>query len=226
MPENLFMAAAGNIPAGATAPGLMPSAHQKDVPPQVISDSVTALFIETQAATARAHEQFLTFSSRNTRAMAEQLAAIANAGPIAAPVPWPPLEWIPLFPGRLPRIQCLLGHPKCSWTAINALNLPWERPVMSWGTILKLLTPIRSGSRLPDEPLMLVDRIVSVEGEKLSLTRGKVVTQHDVHENAWYLDGGKTPVSISIEAGQADLFLCSWLGIRPRGQGQAKIPAA
>ena len=60
--------------------------------------------------------------------------------------------------------------------------------------------------RLPDEPLMLVDRIISVHGEKLSLTSGKVVTQHDVHENAWYLDGGRAPVCISVEAGQADLF--------------------
>ncbi|MBF0226301.1 MAG: type I polyketide synthase [Desulfobacterales bacterium] len=67
--------------------------------------------------------------------------------------------------------------------------------------------------RLPDEPLMLVDRILSVEGEKLSLSSGRIVTEHDVYENAWYLDGGRVPVCISIEAGQADLFLCSYLGI-------------
>ncbi len=67
--------------------------------------------------------------------------------------------------------------------------------------------------RLPDEPLMLVDRIMDIQGEMLSLKSGKIITQHDVKEGAWYLDGGKAPVSISIEAGQADLFLCSWLGI-------------
>ncbi|MDY6903308.1 MAG: beta-ketoacyl synthase N-terminal-like domain-containing protein [Thermodesulfobacteriota bacterium] len=67
--------------------------------------------------------------------------------------------------------------------------------------------------RLPDEPLMLVDRIMSVEGEKGSLGSGKVVTEHDVYADAWYLDGGRVPVCIAIEAGQADLFLCSYLGI-------------
>ncbi|MFH2058683.1 MAG: beta-ketoacyl synthase N-terminal-like domain-containing protein [Pseudomonadota bacterium] len=67
--------------------------------------------------------------------------------------------------------------------------------------------------RLPAEPLMLVDRILDIKGDMLSLGPGKIITQHDVKENAWYLDGGKTPVSISIEAGQADLFLCAWLGI-------------
>jgi PfaB family protein len=67
--------------------------------------------------------------------------------------------------------------------------------------------------RLPDEPLMLVDRIVSVTGEKRSLKSGRVVTEHDVLPGAWYLDGGRAPVCISVEAGQADLFLCAYLGI-------------
>ena len=67
--------------------------------------------------------------------------------------------------------------------------------------------------RLPDEPLMLVDRIISVEGKKGSLGSGRVVTEHDVLPDAWYLDGGCAPVCISVEAGQADLFLCSYLGI-------------
>ena len=67
--------------------------------------------------------------------------------------------------------------------------------------------------RLPDEPLMLVDRILSVEGQKGSLGQGRVVTEHDVVPGAWYLDGGHAPVCISVEAGQADLFLCAYLGI-------------
>jgi PfaB family protein len=74
--------------------------------------------------------------------------------------------------------------------------------------------------RLPDEPLMLVDRILTVEGEKGSLTSGKVVTEHDVLEGAWYLDGGRAPVCISVEAGQADLFLCSYLGIDLKVKGE------
>ncbi len=74
--------------------------------------------------------------------------------------------------------------------------------------------------RLPDEPLMLVDRIISVEGEKRSLGSGRVVTEHDVLPEAWYLDGGRAPVCISVEAGQADLFLCSYLGIDHAVKGE------
>ncbi|WP_170923721.1 beta-ketoacyl synthase N-terminal-like domain-containing protein [Desulfocicer vacuolatum] len=76
--------------------------------------------------------------------------------------------------------------------------------------------------RLPDEPLMLVDRIMAIEGEMLSMGPGKIITQHDVHPDAWYLDGGKAPVSISIEAGQADLFLCSFLGIDHKVKGHRR----
>jgi acyl transferase domain-containing protein/3-hydroxymyristoyl/3-hydroxydecanoyl-(acyl carrier protein) dehydratase len=67
--------------------------------------------------------------------------------------------------------------------------------------------------RLPDEPLMLVDRIVTLEGEVKSMTHGRVVTEHDIHEGSWYLDGGRIPTCIAVEAGQADLFLSGYLGI-------------
>ncbi len=81
------------------------------------------------------------------------------------------------------------------------------------GPEFAIIDTYKARVRLPDEPLMLVDRIISVEGEKGSLGSGQVVTEHDVLPGAWYLDGGRAPVCISVEAGQADLFLCSYLGI-------------
>jgi len=75
--------------------------------------------------------------------------------------------------------------------------------------------------RLPDEPLMLVDRIVSVHGEPRSLKSGRVITEHDIHPGAWYLDGGRIPTCIAVEAGQADLFLSGYLGIDFKTKGLA-----
>lgn len=75
--------------------------------------------------------------------------------------------------------------------------------------------------RLPDEPLMLVDRILEIEGEPKSLTHGRIVTEHDVRPDAWYLDHGVMPTCVAIESGQADLFLSSWLGIDFRTKGEA-----
>lgn len=67
--------------------------------------------------------------------------------------------------------------------------------------------------RLPDAPLMLVDRIIQVEGEPDSMSAGRVVTEHEVRPAAWYLDAGRIPTCIAVEAGQADLFLSAYLGI-------------
>ncbi|MDE0959579.1 MAG: beta-ketoacyl synthase N-terminal-like domain-containing protein [Planctomycetota bacterium] len=66
--------------------------------------------------------------------------------------------------------------------------------------------------RLPDEPLMLVDRILEMEGQPLTLGPGRIVTAHDILEDCWYLDGGRIPTSIAVESGQADLFLSAYLG--------------
>ncbi len=79
----------------------------------------------------------------------------------------------------------------------------------------------RTRVRLPDEPLMLVDRIVEIQGEALSMTHGRVVTEHDILPGAWYLDGDRIPTCIAVEAGQADLFLSGYLGIDFQTQGHA-----
>ena len=67
--------------------------------------------------------------------------------------------------------------------------------------------------RLPDEPLMLVDRVTLLEGEPLSMTHGRIVTEHDIFPDDWYLDCNRIPVCIAVESGQADLMLSGYLGI-------------
>lgn len=75
--------------------------------------------------------------------------------------------------------------------------------------------------RLPDEPLMLVDCITDITGEPGSLTAGTITTEHDVlPPGGWYLDANRMPVCVTVEAGQADLFLCSYLGIDLRVRGK------
>ena len=53
------------------------------------------------------------------------------------------------------------------------------------------------------------------------MTTGRVVTEHDVLEGAWYLDAGRIPTCIAVEAGQADLFLSAYLGIDFETRGLA-----
>lgn len=162
---------------------------------------------ETAAATAREiariHEQFLDLTARNLTAMGEQLSALTVPAPDSA---LPGRGANPVDFDRSKASAPLFDRDQCLEFAVGKAG-------RVLGKAFDIIDTYPVRVRLPDEPLMLVDRILSIEGEICSMTAGRIVTQHDVHENAWYLDGNRAPVSIAIEAGQADLFLCAFLGI-------------
>ena len=202
----------------------------------VISDSGLALdpavIVDISRVTARAHEKFLVFSQKNMAIMENQFKALVQTAEgvmdeplevsgIAESVPDSGIEnFIPsrgIARPTAPSVNkpVFLDRDKCLEYAIGkAGNV--------LGPEFDIIDTYPCRVRLPDEPLMLVDRIIDIQGEMLSLGRGKIITQHDVRKNAWYLDGGKAPVSISIEAGQADLFLCAYLGIDHAVKGKRK----
>ena len=187
-------------PQSEAAPGIANPAS--GFPPP---DLGTILRRTTDAAT-RAHERFLSFSQSLNRAYTEAIdlqTRLIEAGGNAEPLPAVPAAGPPPAYDRGLCMEFAVG------SAATVL-----------GPAFAELDTYRVRVRLPDEPLMLVDRILSVEGEKGSLSSGRVVTEHDVPADAWYLDGGKAPVCISVEAGQADLFLCSYLGIDLKVRGE------
>jgi acyl transferase domain-containing protein/3-hydroxymyristoyl/3-hydroxydecanoyl-(acyl carrier protein) dehydratase len=74
--------------------------------------------------------------------------------------------------------------------------------------------------RMPTPPLLLVDRVLAIQGEPRSMGLGTIWTQTDVRKDSWYLHQGRMPAGIMIESGQADLLLISWLGVDFLNQGQ------
>ena len=67
--------------------------------------------------------------------------------------------------------------------------------------------------RLPESPLLLVDRITGIDAEPGVLGKGVIWTETDVSNYKEYLYGGYLPGGLTIEAGQSDLTLISWMGI-------------
>jgi len=191
-------------------------------PPADDVAGVMAEIVQKAGVTAQAHQSFLAFTDQMNAAYAQAFALQSQllekalaAGDTAAiagmAADFPEAPWLSARPERRPEVQSSPPPPAFS------REMCMEFAV---GSMAKVLGPMFAEVdgypvrvRLPDEPLMLVDRIISVEGEKGSLKTGTVVTEHDVRPDAWYLDGGRAPVCISIEAGQADLFLCAYLGI-------------
>ena len=211
-------------------PGELPFPQGEEIPsPHHFSEShhfPGKDFAASAAITTRAHMKFLELSRENTEVFdaqfktLTQLAAImVNSGGTA-----PELSMADISKNNIKKEikrdtektpPALFDRSQCLAFAVGTAG-----SVMGEKFNIIDTYPVRV--RLPDEPLMLVDRILSIEGEMCSMGPGKIITQHDVNPQAWYLDGGKAPVSISIEAGQADLFLCSWMGIDHQVKGHRR----
>ncbi len=195
------------------------------------------------AASYQAHDAWLRFSAEGIEALgallARQAELLALAGDLAqAPLPLPSTPEATVRPDF--SIQMVADAPSSAAGGYVRGHKPGLAPAdlpvwlnreqclqFAVGRIGDVLgpafAPIDSHPtrvRLPDEPLMLVDRILHLEGEPLSLGPGRLVTEHDVLPGMWYLDGGRAPVFLSVEAGQADLFLSGWLGIDFQTRGK------
>ena len=170
-------------------------------------DPLLREFAAAQDAKLQAHAAYLRFSDGITQSMAQALsleAALQQA--LGDDIPAATDLRAGGEPVPAPARACVFDRDRC---------FEFAR-----GSVGRMLGPEFAGAdsfptrvRLPDEPLMLVDRIVALEGTPRSMTHGRVVTEHDIHAGAWYLDGGRIPTCIAVEAGQADLFLSGYLGI-------------
>ncbi|MGD9369186.1 MAG: beta-ketoacyl synthase N-terminal-like domain-containing protein [Desulfobacteraceae bacterium] len=174
---------------------------------------------ENVTATARAHEKFLELSQALTSQYGKalefqtQLAGALKNGRTHVETLDISEKTILPDPPYAPQTSVAFDRAQCMEFAIGSVG-------KMLGPQFDIVDTYKARVRLPDEPLMLVDRIISVEGEKRSLGSGRVVTEHDVLDGAWYLDGKRAPVCISVEAGQADLFLCAYLGIDHQVKGE------
>ena len=217
------------IPTQAEAP-LTPSMSNN---PQV--EQVTELIqgvSEAQTKKVQAHEQYFKLAQGVTQSYTNQLAfqmslieSMQGQIPLQSPlekggdVQQFPLrqearEKVPPFPKggaggisyEAPQKSVFMTREQCLEFAIGSIG-------KILGEQFAAIDSHPTRVRLPDEPLMLVDRIVDVEGEPCSMSSGRVITEHDVLPDSWYLDCGRIPTCIAVESGQADLFLSSYLGI-------------
>ena len=172
------------------------------VAPQWLERSgVVRSMFDAERATAEAHRTFLKVSAESTALIAQhvefELELIERcASGERSPVPRadhtvrsPVLDRRACLEFAVGRIDAALGQEYA--------------PVDGYPTRV----------RLPDEPLMLVDRVLEIEGVARSMEGGRIVTEHLVRPQGWYCDGGRMVPSIAIEAGQADLLLCGYLGV-------------
>ncbi|MEV4314047.1 PfaB family protein [Actinocrispum sp. NPDC049592] len=73
--------------------------------------------------------------------------------------------------------------------------------------------------RLPESPYLFVSRVTELTGRTGCFEPSSITTEYDIPANAWYTMDGLVPCAVTIEAGQCDLLLISYLGIDFRVQG-------
>ncbi len=173
-------------------------------------NSLLNQFAQTQAAQIAAHEAFLDFSSKITEAMSQAITLQATLQQAIGGEAPPPVQNSSYTKESQ---QTERTEPICAFNRKLCMEFATGSVAKMLGSRFAEVDSFPTRVRLPDEPLMLVDRIISIEGEPCSMTCGRVVTEHDIHKDAWYLDGGRIPTCIAVESGQADLFLSGYLGI-------------
>ncbi len=206
----------GDVPKPAIPPSNpSPAGRPRNTTLQPLIEQMAA----TQIAHARAQETFLRLSQSNTAVLGNALSFQMTL--LEAPASTLASDTSVAFEPRAsatelrdPIRTVALDRTKCMEFAIGSL-------AKVLGPEFAHIDSYPTRVRLPDEPLMLADRIVSIEGIPNSMTSGRVVTEHDIHPGAWYLDGGRIPTCIAVEAGQADLFLSGYLGIDSITKGLA-----
>ena len=227
-------AAPGRVDTSVTASAIHPRSLPEDLPAADFYDAVLRTSVEAEQATLEAHQAYLRFSQGIAETLGQAVAARVGLLNAAARSGLLIAESNTASPGEAFRDSAIAAiRPPAPLQEPSADGIPraLDRAAcleFGRGLVGRVLGPRFAEAdayptrvRLPDEPLMLVDRILQIEGEALSLSHGRVVTEHDIHRGAWYLDCGRIPTCIAVEAGQADLFLSGYLGIDFQTRGRS-----
>ncbi len=110
--------------------------------------------------------------------------------------------------------------PKPLWTRADLEEMSHGRLSRFFGKQFEVQDGHARQVRMPMPPLLLADRVMSIEGEPGSMGLGRIVTETDITAGAWYLHEGSMPAGLEVEAGQADLLLISYLGADLLNRGE------
>ncbi|NND78610.1 MAG: PfaB family protein [Maribacter sp.] len=72
---------------------------------------------------------------------------------------------------------------------------------------------------LPMYPYLLVSRVTGLNGKLGEYKPSTMQTEYDIPYNAWFTTDGQIPWAVSVESGQCDLLLISYLGIDFQNKG-------
>jgi PfaB family protein len=185
----------------------------------------------TWGAMAQAHRSFLEGSRQATEALARMASLVPTpvAGPSPLPTPvatvtpaLPPPSAPPPAPPPPPPPAPVVSTP------LVVTAPPGPPPVFDYAACLEFAQgrignvfgpafasidayPVRV--RLPAPPLLLCHRVTALEAQPNVMEPSCMHTESDITADAFHVYRNTVPCGITVESGQADLMLISYLGI-------------
>jgi PfaB family protein len=202
------------VPAGAVS--LAGSGEQAQIAPAVIGVPLPVQVPDRSASTAatllhalreqlaESHRQIL---AAQTNLRAELTALLTPAEPVAVTVEVPAKSKQPKPPGVI-------------WDEEELLEFATGSIAAVFGEEFAAIDGYERRVRLPAQPYHFVTRVTGLDAETGKFQKSFIQTEYDVPENAWYSVDGQVPPAVTIEAGQCDLLLVSYLGIDFSNKGE------
>ncbi|MDX2814309.1 beta-ketoacyl synthase N-terminal-like domain-containing protein [Streptomyces sp. PA03-5A] len=162
-------------------------------------ESTAALVRGLRSEMLEAHREVLDAQ----RALRDQLAALLSAAtPATVPVPEPATPAV-----RPPKPEGVV------WDEHDLLEFATGKIGNVFGPRFAEIDGHRRRVRLPAPPYHFATRVTALEAEPGAFEPSFIRTEYDVPLDAWYAVDGQVPPAVTIEAGQCDLLLISYLGI-------------
>ena len=88
-----------------------------------------------------------------------------------------------------------------------------------FGPEYSIIDTYRRRVMLPMHPYLLVSRVTGLKGKMGEFKPSFMQTEYDIPYNAWFTTDRQIPWAVSVESGQCDLLLISFLGIDFQNKG-------
>jgi 3-hydroxymyristoyl/3-hydroxydecanoyl-(acyl carrier protein) dehydratase len=111
-------------------------------------------------------------------------------------------------------------HSNMIWNEDALLEFAQGNIANVFGAEYQIIDSYSRRVRLPLPPYLFVSRVTRIDAKKGEFKPSSLTTEYDIPHQAWYSVDRQVPWAITVESGQCDLLLISYLGIDFENKGE------
>ncbi len=185
-------------------------AQPLDLPPMPTSSRHTAFLHERQ-------ETLRHLDTRIQQYMADLQDALQQTD---GETPTNPLQATSQQPALPPFVASYSQPAHVVWDEADLLEFAGGSIARVFGEEYAIIDSYARRVRLPEPPYLLVSRITHIDGQRGTFKPCSITTEYDIPQDAWYTTDRQASWAVSVESGQCDLLLISYLGIDFEARGE------